>query len=72
MELVLGWRQVHKTGMKLWHFNRGDDYRVLWKRVSSTRERNVILDCPADIITEVLNASIFYNMTGQFNVSIKA
>uniref|UniRef100_A0A0K8WAY1 Glutamate receptor, ionotropic kainate 2 n=1 Tax=Bactrocera latifrons TaxID=174628 RepID=A0A0K8WAY1_BACLA len=67
MELIFGWRQVHKAGIKLWRFNRGDDYRILWKLVSSTREKNVVLDCPADIITAVLNASIYYNMTGQFN-----
>uniref|UniRef100_A0A0A1XG63 Glutamate receptor, ionotropic kainate 1 n=1 Tax=Zeugodacus cucurbitae TaxID=28588 RepID=A0A0A1XG63_ZEUCU len=67
MEHLFGWRQVHKTGIKLWRFNRGDDYRTLWKLVCSTREKNIILDCPADIITEVLNASIYFNMTGQFN-----
>ncbi|XP_036340677.1 glutamate receptor ionotropic, kainate 1-like [Rhagoletis pomonella] len=67
MQRLFGWRQLHKAGIKLWHFNRGDDYRVIWKLISNSREKYVVLDCPSDIITEVLNASIYFNMTGQFN-----
>ncbi|XP_054744748.1 glutamate receptor ionotropic, kainate 1 [Anastrepha obliqua] len=67
MQLLFGWRQLHKTGIKLWKFERGDDYRILWKFINNAREKYVILDCPADMLTEVINASIYYNMTGQFN-----
>jgi len=52
-------------------FERGGDYRVLWKRINNAREKFVLLDCPSDILVDVINASIGFNMTGPFNVSIK-
>lgn len=52
-------------------FERGDDYRILWKRINNAREKFVLLDCPSDILVDVINASIGYNMTGSFNVSTK-
>lgn len=69
MQHLLAWRQFHKTGIKMHRFKRGDDYRVLWKIINNSREKFVVLDCPYDILTEVVNASIYFNMTGPFNVS---
>ncbi|KAH8377029.1 hypothetical protein KR093_002855 [Drosophila rubida] len=67
LQHILAYRQLHKTGIKLQEFQRGDDYRVLWKRISNSREKFVLLDCSSDIIAEVVNASIAFNMTGSFN-----
>ncbi|EDW76392.1 uncharacterized protein Dwil_GK14684 [Drosophila willistoni] len=67
LQHVFAWKQLHKTGIKLQEFERGDDYRVLWKRINNAREKFVLLDCPSDIIVDVINASIKFNMTGSFN-----
>ncbi|XP_017845406.1 glutamate receptor ionotropic, kainate 2 [Drosophila busckii] len=67
LQHILAWKQLHKTGIKLQEFERGDDYRVLWKRINNGREKFVLLDCPTDILTDVINASISFNMTGSFN-----
>ena len=69
MQHLFSWKHVHKSGVKLREFRRGDDYRVLWKIISNTKEKYVLLDCPPDILADVVNASIFFNMTGPFNVS---
>jgi len=58
LQHIFALRQVHKTGIKLQEFQRGDDYRILWKRISSSREKFVLLDCSSDILLEVINASI--------------
>lgn len=70
MQHLLAWKQFHKTGIKMQKFARGDDYRVIWKVISNSREKFVVLDCPPDIITDVVNASKFFNMTGAFNVQV--
>lgn len=70
LQHIFAWKQLHKTGIKLQEFQRGDDYRVLWKRISNSREKFVLLDCSADIMADVINASIGFNMTGSFNVSL--
>ncbi|XP_065356425.1 glutamate receptor ionotropic, kainate 2 [Calliphora vicina] len=67
MQHLLAWRQFHKTGVKMHRFRRGEDYRVLWKIINNSREKFVVLDCPHDILTEVVNASKYFNMTGPFN-----
>ncbi|XP_037959244.1 glutamate receptor ionotropic, kainate 1 [Teleopsis dalmanni] len=67
MQELFSWKQLHKTGIKVHKFKRGDDYRILWKVISNSRERFVVLDCPSDIVYEVVNASIYFNMTGSFN-----
>ncbi|XP_030380658.1 uncharacterized protein LOC115628614 [Scaptodrosophila lebanonensis] len=67
LQHVLAWKQLHKNGLKLQEFQRGDDYRILWKRINNARERYVLLDCPSDILTDVINASVPFNMTGAFN-----
>ncbi|XP_060666776.1 glutamate receptor ionotropic, kainate 2 [Drosophila nasuta] len=67
LQHILANNQIHKTGIKLQEFQRGDDYRILWKRISNSREKFVLLDCSSDIIADVVNASIVYNMTGAFN-----
>ncbi|KAH8321257.1 hypothetical protein KR059_008934, partial [Drosophila kikkawai] len=67
LQHILAWKQLHKTGIKMQEFDRGGDYRVLWKRINNAREKFVLLDCPADILVDVINASIAFNMTGSFN-----
>ncbi|KAL7740685.1 hypothetical protein ACLKA6_000052 [Drosophila palustris] len=67
LQHIFAWKQLHKTGIKLQEFQRGDDYRILWKRISNSREKFVLLDCSSDILSEVINASIGFNMTGSFN-----
>ncbi|KAH8353734.1 hypothetical protein KR084_013022 [Drosophila pseudotakahashii] len=67
LQHILAWKQLHKTGIKMQEFERGSDYRVLWKRINNAREKFVLLDCPSDILVDVINASIGYNMTGSFN-----
>ncbi|TDG47195.1 hypothetical protein AWZ03_006326 [Drosophila navojoa] len=67
LQHIFAWKQLHKTGIKLQEFQRGDDYRILWKRISNAREKFVLLDCPPDILVEVINASIGFNMTGSLN-----
>lgn len=69
LQHILAWKQLHKTGIKIRQFERGDDYRVLWKQISKANEKYVLLDCPPDILVNVINASIGFNMTGAFNVS---
>jgi len=69
LQHILAWKQIHKAGIKMQEFERGDDYRILWKRINNAREKFVLLDCPSDILVDVINASIGYNMTGSFNVS---
>lgn len=68
LQHIFAWKQLHKTGIKLQEFQRGDDYRILWKRINNAREKFVLLDCPSDILADVINASISFNMTGSFNV----
>ncbi|XP_017098823.2 glutamate receptor ionotropic, kainate 2 [Drosophila bipectinata] len=67
LQHILAWKQLHKTGIKIRPFERGDDYRVLWKQISTANEKYVLLDCPPDILVNVINASIGFNMTGAFN-----
>ncbi|EDW88912.1 glutamate receptor ionotropic, kainate 2 [Drosophila yakuba] len=67
LQHILAWKQLHKAGIKMQEFERGDDYRILWKRINDAREKFVLLDCPSDILVDVVNASIGYNMTGSFN-----
>ncbi|XP_017012821.2 glutamate receptor ionotropic, kainate 2 [Drosophila takahashii] len=67
LQHILAWKQLHKTGIKMQEFERGDDYRILWKRINNAREKFVLLDCPSDILVDVIKASIEYNMTGSFN-----
>uniref|UniRef100_A0A1I8PZ67 Receptor ligand binding region domain-containing protein n=2 Tax=Stomoxys calcitrans TaxID=35570 RepID=A0A1I8PZ67_STOCA len=67
MQHLLAWKQFHKTGIKLIPFHRDDDYRVLWKVIKNSRERNVLIDCPSDIIVELMRESINFNMTTSFN-----
>ncbi|XP_052837544.1 glutamate receptor ionotropic, kainate 2 isoform X1 [Drosophila gunungcola] len=67
LQHILAWKQLHKTGIKMQEFERGGDYRVLWKRINNAREKFVLLDCPSDILVDVINASIGFNMTGSFN-----
>ncbi|XP_064553646.1 glutamate receptor ionotropic, kainate 2 [Drosophila montana] len=67
LQHIFAWKQLHKTGIKLQEFQRGDDYRILWKRINNAREKFVLLDCPSDILADVINASISFNMTGSFN-----
>lgn len=70
LQHIFAWKQLHKTGIKLQEFQRGDDYRILWKRISNSREKFVLLDCSTDILVDVINASIGFNMTGSFNVRL--
>ncbi|KAH8421152.1 hypothetical protein KR009_003820, partial [Drosophila setifemur] len=67
LQHILAWKQLHKTGIKMQEFEKGGDYRILWKRINNAREKFVLLDCPSDILVEVINASIGFNMTGSFN-----
>ncbi|KAH8248660.1 hypothetical protein KR032_001976 [Drosophila birchii] len=67
LQHILAWKQLHKTGIKMQEFERGGDYRILWKRINNAREKFVLLDCPSDILVDVINASIAFNMTGSFN-----
>lgn len=53
--------------MRVRKFKRGEDYRIMWKSIKG--ERRIVLDCPPDILVEVLNASIPFDLTGQYNVS---
>lgn len=68
---MLSWKPFHRTGLKMVKFRRGDDYRILWKILSNMKEKFILLDCPPDILKEVVNISIYYNMTGGFNVRTK-
>ncbi|XP_017048955.1 glutamate receptor ionotropic, kainate 1 isoform X2 [Drosophila ficusphila] len=67
LQHILALKQLHKTGIKMQEFERGGDYRILWKRINNAREKFVLLDCPSDILVDVINASIEFNMTGSFN-----
>ncbi|XP_017064315.2 glutamate receptor ionotropic, kainate 2 [Drosophila eugracilis] len=67
LQHILAWKQLHKTGIKMQEFERGSDYRILWKRINNAREKFVLLECPSDILVDVINASIAFNMTGSFN-----
>ncbi|XP_061388563.1 glutamate receptor ionotropic, kainate 2 [Musca vetustissima] len=67
MQHLLAWKQFHKSGIKLIPFNRNDDLRILWKLIKNSRERNVLIDCPADMAVGVMQEAINFNMTTSFN-----
>ncbi|XP_061386284.1 glutamate receptor ionotropic, kainate 2-like, partial [Musca vetustissima] len=62
---IIQLRDLYIDAVRLRKYRKGDDYRNLWKSMKG--DRRVILDCPADILVEMLNASIPFDMTGQFN-----
>ncbi|XP_073835691.1 glutamate receptor ionotropic, kainate 2-like [Musca autumnalis] len=58
-------RDLNEKIVRVRTFKRGEDYRILWKSIKG--ERRIILDCPQDVLVEVLNASIPFGLTAQFN-----
>lgn len=50
-------------------FTKDEDYRVMWKSIRG--ERRVVLDCPPDMLVDVLNSSTEFGQTGLYNVSSK-
>uniref|UniRef100_A0A1I8Q9F2 Glutamate receptor ionotropic, kainate 2-like n=1 Tax=Stomoxys calcitrans TaxID=35570 RepID=A0A1I8Q9F2_STOCA len=62
---ILQLRDIHHEAVRVLKFRRGDDYQVLWKGIQG--DKRVILDCPPELLVEVLEASIPFDLTGQFN-----
>ncbi|XP_073831694.1 glutamate receptor ionotropic, kainate 2-like [Musca autumnalis] len=62
---ILQLRDIYIDAVRVRKFRKGDDYRALWKSMQG--DKRVILDCSADILVEMLNVSIPFEMTGQFN-----
>ncbi|XP_061400844.1 uncharacterized protein LOC133336579, partial [Musca vetustissima] len=58
-------RDLNEKIVRVRTFKRGEDYRILWKSIKG--ERRIILDCPPDMLVELLNSSIPFGMTAQFN-----
>lgn len=64
---LLQLRDIHNDVVRVRQFRRGDEYRVMWKSIKG--ERRVVLDCEPDLLIDLLNSSIPFDLTGQFNVS---
>ncbi|XP_055855889.1 glutamate receptor ionotropic, kainate 2-like [Episyrphus balteatus] len=64
---LLQLKRIHEEEIKVRKFTRDDDYRTVWKVAKHQGERRVILDCSPELLADVVNSSIFFNMTGQFN-----
>ncbi|XP_075155868.1 glutamate receptor ionotropic, kainate 2-like, partial [Haematobia irritans] len=62
---ILQLRDIHNEAVRVRKFRKGDDYQVMWKSIQG--DKRVILDCPPDMLVEVLEASIPFDLTGQFN-----
>ncbi|XP_058983281.1 glutamate receptor ionotropic, kainate 2 [Musca domestica] len=62
---ILQLRDLYIDAVRVRTFRKGDDYRNLWKSMQG--DRRVILDCSPDVLVDILNASIPFDMTGQFN-----
>ncbi|XP_023301839.2 glutamate receptor ionotropic, kainate 2 [Lucilia cuprina] len=62
---LLQLRDLHNDVVRVRKFKRNDDYRIIWKSIKG--ERRIVLDCSPDILVEVLNASIPFDLTGQYN-----
>lgn len=39
----------------------------MWKSIKD--ERRIVLDCPSDMVVDLINASSEFDMTNQYNVS---
>ncbi|XP_017470732.1 PREDICTED: glutamate receptor ionotropic, kainate 3-like isoform X2 [Rhagoletis zephyria] len=62
---LLQLRDIHNDVLRVRIFKRGDDHRVMWKSIKG--ERRILLDCQPDLLTTLLNSSIEFGLTGQFN-----
>uniref|UniRef100_W8BR51 Glutamate receptor ionotropic, kainate 3 n=1 Tax=Ceratitis capitata TaxID=7213 RepID=W8BR51_CERCA len=62
---LLQLRDIHNDVVRVRQFRRGDEYRVMWKSIKG--ERRVVLDCEPDLLIDLLNSSIPFDLTGQFN-----
>ncbi|XP_054743540.1 glutamate receptor ionotropic, kainate 2 [Anastrepha obliqua] len=62
---LLQLQDIHKDVVRVRVFKRGDDFRIMWKSIKG--ERRVLLDCNPDLLVTVLNASVEFDLTGQFN-----
>ncbi|XP_013112934.2 glutamate receptor ionotropic, kainate 2 [Stomoxys calcitrans] len=62
---LLQLKDINEKIVRVRTFKRGGDYRILWKSIKG--ERRVVLDCPPDILVDVLNASIPFGITAQFS-----
>ncbi|XP_067622673.1 glutamate receptor ionotropic, kainate 2 isoform X2 [Eurosta solidaginis] len=62
---LLQLRDIHNDVVRVRTYKRGDDYRVMWKSIKG--ERRILLDCEPDLLVTLLNASIEFRLTRQFN-----
>ncbi|XP_011193096.2 glutamate receptor ionotropic, kainate 2 [Zeugodacus cucurbitae] len=58
-------REIHNDVVRVRTFQRGDDYRTMWKSIKG--ERRIVLDCEPDLLVDLLNTSIEFKLTEQFN-----
>nr|QKN21288.1 glutamate receptor ionotropic kainate 2 [Bactrocera dorsalis] len=58
-------RGIHNDVVRVRKFKRDDDYRILWKGIKG--ERRIVLDCAPELLIDLLNTSIEFNLMGQFN-----
>lgn len=64
---LLQLRELHNDVVRIRKFHRDEDTRVMWKSIKD--ERRIVLDCPSDMVVELLNASTEFDLTSQYNVS---
>ncbi|KAH8278044.1 hypothetical protein KR026_006912 [Drosophila bipectinata] len=62
---LLQLRELHNDVVRVRKFQKDEDYRVMWKSIRG--ERRVVLDCPPDMLLDVLNASTEFGQTGLYN-----
>ncbi|XP_075156880.1 glutamate receptor ionotropic, kainate 2-like [Haematobia irritans] len=58
-------RDINEKNVRVRTYKRDGDFRILWKSIKG--ERRIVLDCPPDMLVELLNASIPFGLTAQFN-----
>lgn len=67
LQELLQLRELHNDVVRIRKFRRDEDTRVMWKSIKD--ERRIVLDCPSDMVVDLINASSEFDLTNQYNVS---
>ncbi|XP_037960958.1 glutamate receptor ionotropic, kainate 2 [Teleopsis dalmanni] len=62
---LLQLHDLHNDVVRVRKYKRDEDFRILWKSIKG--ERRIVLDCEPDKLVDLLNASIPFDLTGEFN-----
>ncbi|KAL7742445.1 hypothetical protein ACLKA6_019075 [Drosophila palustris] len=62
---ILQMRELHNDVVRVRKFKRDEDFRVMWKSIKD--ERRIVLDCPPDLLVDLLNTSSEFDLTKQYN-----